>query len=143
MAPEQLLGEADDARTDVYALGVMPFEMVTGQRPLEKARPEALMFEYASALNLDLSFQNFAKEIEHLSTEYGPPKGAFLLAQENGLRVGCVGLREFSETTGEVKRLYVVPALGGAELDESWLRESWPWESSLATLVLSSIRCQL
>jgi GNAT superfamily N-acetyltransferase len=73
----------------------------------------ALVEEYAGGLNVDLSFQDFAHEVDHLTDEYGPPGGVFLLAEENGEYLGCVGLRRFADRVGEIKRLYVRPVARG------------------------------
>ncbi|MFI4889052.1 MAG: GNAT family N-acetyltransferase [Steroidobacterales bacterium] len=72
-----------------------------------------LIEEYAASLDIDLSFQNFSQELAHLASDYGPPMGCLLLAEEEGDYLGCVGLRQFSPGVGEVKRLYTVPAARG------------------------------
>ena len=90
--------------------------MLQPQSAAEWRRARALIEEYAASLNLDLSFQDIAHELEHLAEEYGPPAGAFLLAEEGDCHLGCVGLRHFSAGTGEIKRLYTVPAARGRGL---------------------------
>ena len=104
--------------------------LIRPQSDADWQQARALIEEYAASLNVDLSFQNLAHELQHLPAEYGPPRGAFLLAEEGGAYLGCAGLRQFSDRIGEVKRLYVRPAARGhglgRRLAESILRAATP-----------------
>ena len=84
--------------------------------PREWDEAQRLVREYAASLNVDLAFQNFDHELQHFTTEYAAPSGAFILAEDAGQYVACIGLRQFSEGIGEIKRLYVAPAARGRGL---------------------------
>ena len=48
MAPEQSVGESTDVRTDLYAVGVILYELITGQRPFTGKSLLALVQEHLS-----------------------------------------------------------------------------------------------
>lgn len=77
-----------------------------------------LFRDYAASLDIDLSFQDFEREMAALPGEYAPPVGALFLAVEDDgpvvpdavVPLGCVAVRPFEDDICEMKRLYVTPA---------------------------------
>lgn len=91
-------------------------EIVEATRAEDFAAGKTLIEEYATALGIDLCFQNFSEEIANLSKHYGPPHGCLLLARTNGATIGCVAVRTQSVAVCEMKRLYVKPQYRGADV---------------------------
>jgi serine/threonine protein kinase len=67
MAPEQVRSDAVDHRADIYALGVVFYEMVTGRKPFQADTPVAVLFKHVSdPLPRPSSFvSNLPEEVEY------------------------------------------------------------------------------
>jgi ribosomal protein S18 acetylase RimI-like enzyme len=72
-----------------------------------------LFREYEAGIGVDLCFQGFAAEVAELPGMYAPPTGRLLLATNGDVVLGCIALRRFTDSDGEMKRLYVRTAARG------------------------------
>lgn len=82
---------------------------------------KTLFVEYAEALEYDVCFEAFDRELARLPGAYGPPKGGLWIARVEGAVAGCVALRPVIDVidgaeAGEIKRLYVRPQFRGHSL---------------------------
>jgi ribosomal protein S18 acetylase RimI-like enzyme len=88
----------------------------TSSEQFEETR--RLFKEYASALGVDLCFQDFEHELKDLPGEYSEPDGCILLAFLDSALVGCVALRPLSSEICEMKRMYVRPTFRGQRIGQ-------------------------
>jgi len=70
---------------------------------------QELILEYVKWLGIDLSFQDFDKEMETIQTTYGHPDGGLCIALRNHKGVGVAGIKRFNARECEVKRMFVQP----------------------------------
>jgi serine/threonine protein kinase len=110
ISPEQAKGEPTDARTDVYALGVVLFEMLTGRVPFSADTPYAIIHDHIylapplpSAINPDLTPEIDAVLLAALAKN---PNDRF--ANVNDL------LNAFERAVGEPVSNHLAPAIESA-----------------------------
>lgn len=84
----------------------------------------SLIRAYASHLSFDLAYQHIDEELAHVASMYGPPGGAFFIANVEDKPVGCVGVRRSSAEVAELKRLYVVPGRRGLRIGQRLLERA-------------------
>ena len=76
----------------------------------------ALIEEYCRWIDLDAVFNEIGPELDGLPGAYAPPDGVLLVGFVDDRLEGVVACRRFSETTCEMKRLYVRPSGRGSGL---------------------------
>jgi len=76
ISPEQAKGECVDARTDIYSLGIVMYEMLTGRLPFEGDSPVSVAIQHISSIPLMPSEINpdIPKRLEAIAMKAMNPK---------------------------------------------------------------------
>jgi anti-anti-sigma factor len=124
LAPEQVLGHPIDARTDLYALGVIMYELFTGQRPFEGIDQEVLEHHRNSTPKPPRELNpNLSCSLEHLILKLldKDPNKRYATARRVRRILESIALPVSSESLSHVTQ----PTLVGREEPLQRLTELW------------------
>lgn len=97
-------------------------EIKTAITPQHFLDAKELISEYVTWLGFDLAFQNFDAEMADLPKMYNQKDGGLFIAYINNAPVGIAGLRRFSASDAEVKRMFVKDTAKGMGIGKQLLR---------------------
>jgi GNAT superfamily N-acetyltransferase len=100
------------------------FVYKTAQTENEFEEGRIIFREYADALGVDLSFQDFEKELKAIHVQYNKPGGVLILVYLHEKTIACVGVRRSDEKTAELKRMFVGSPYRGEGIGVELLKRS-------------------
>ena len=83
-----------------------------------------LFKEYADHLSIDLSFQDFEKELQNIEETYSQKNGGIILCNNAGKYIGCIAVRSLDNDYGEIKRMFVQPHYQGLGIGKALLEKA-------------------
>lgn len=91
------------------------------------AEVQRLFREYALWVGVDLSFQDFERELAELPGDYVSPTGVLLVARVDGAVAGCVAAHQWRKRICEMKRLFVRDGFRGSGCGRALVESIIAW----------------
>jgi putative acetyltransferase len=100
-----------------------------------------LFMEYSTWVGVDLSFQEFDRELAQLPGDYVPPGGVILVARVEGEVAGCVAAHQWRSGACEMKRLFVRDSFRGAGCGRALVEGviAWARKASYRSVLLDTL----
>ncbi|WP_422859989.1 GNAT family N-acetyltransferase [Flagellimonas sp. S174] len=85
---------------------------------------QSLFSKYAEDIGIDLSFQDFEKELKQLEKQYGAPEGSLFLIFEDATPIGCFAIRKLEPEICELKRMFLEKQHRGKGIGKQMMGEA-------------------